>query len=86
MKTFETEFNELKNWLLEKTKDWQTKTSEYKNIGHDSKEDDIQHKNILEYNRRLRKLKAKYNKGASSETVRTQNTIRDASSTYARGK
>ena len=70
MKTFETEFNELKKWLLNRTKEWQMKTNGYKNAGHDCEDDNIQHEYILEYNRRLSDLKKKYSKETTA-----QNTI-----------
>ena len=62
MKTFESEFNELSNWLLGKTNTYLEKMEKEKTTGHDSKLSYEQAQNVKRYNRRLLELKKKYGK------------------------
>ena len=62
MKTFEIEFEDLKNWLFERTDIYFEKIKKAKIKGHDSATDYGRSQDIKEYNRRLTELKEKYNR------------------------
>ena len=89
MKTFETEFAKLANWIRQKNDEYVEKKK--KEIGkpitkgHDSKLSYKYSQDVREYGRRLTALKKKYGITGQNDAVRGQNTIRD-NSTYASGK
>jgi hypothetical protein len=62
MNTFETEFNELSEWIMEKTNIYFEKMKKDKTNGRDSILDYERTQDIKEYNERLAELKLKYNK------------------------
>ena len=68
MKTFESEYEELKKWLFERTEIYFEKREKEKPKGHDSKAEYKRAQDIQEYNRRLIALKKKYGKETAPHT------------------
>jgi len=75
MKTFESEFAELANWIRKKITDYQEeikKSSNREPKGHDSELTYSHSQDVEEYNRRLIELKKKYGKDTDSISTMTQ--------------
>ena len=82
MKTFESEFAELANWIREKNKeDSEAIRKNYKSGVKDGKYVNEREKVVNQYNRRLRELKKKYGK----EILAQEQTVRN-NLNYASGK
>ncbi|GBU21031.1 hypothetical protein R80B4_00919 [Fibrobacteres bacterium R8-0-B4] len=64
METFEQEFDELKEWVWERYKEYRDAAKKETDLMLDTPLDVAYAKNVQEYNRRLRELKKKYGEDA----------------------
>jgi len=69
MKTFESEFKELSDWLFERTDIYFENMEKEKPKGHDSQAEYERTQDIREYNRRLDALKKKYGKDVMPQSA-----------------
>jgi len=65
MKTFEQEYNELGDWIFEKNNEYMEAIRKNPPVGKDGGLTYERQQVVKEYNRRLIKLKEKYNRGLS---------------------
>ena len=86
MKTYENEKAKLKDWILQKNREYDKAIDNDTTVGRDGKLYYERLKVVDEYNRRLVALKKKYGVITQNDALREQNTARDSSATYASGK